>query len=67
KRSSDGWMDLSTLGTALRQIKPGFTSSLYGYSTLTQLVQAHTRILEIQVTQNKLLIRRRVLSRAQNT
>ncbi len=63
KKSADGWMDLPTLGSALRQVEPSFTSSSHGHSTLTKLVQAHTRILEIQGTQNKLLIRRRILSR----
>ncbi len=63
KKSADGWVDLPTLGSALRQVEPSFTSSSHGHSTLTKLVQAHTRILEIQGTQNKLLIRRRILSR----
>jgi Ca2+-binding EF-hand superfamily protein len=39
-QEADGWVTLSALGTALRQVQPGFKSNNYGHSTLTKLLQS---------------------------
>ncbi|NJL04671.1 MAG: hypothetical protein HC911_07125, partial [Chloroflexaceae bacterium] len=60
KRSSDGWMDLPTLGSALRQVQPTFSLKEHGHAALTKLVQSQTKVLEVKGTQNTLRIRLRL-------
>ena len=44
----NGWAQLSTVGTKLRQLDPAFDSRSFGYRTLSQLVNAHTEIFEVR-------------------
>lgn len=50
----DGWVTLSAFGSALRQIDPAFNPRTYGqHKQLSQLVQAHPSIFEIEKRPNK--------------
>ncbi len=44
----DGWVSLSALGSALRQVKPGFSSKNYGHATLSKLLQNHADLVELR-------------------
>jgi uncharacterized LabA/DUF88 family protein len=44
----NGWAQLSTVGTKLRQLDPAFDSRSFGYRTLSQLVNAKPDIFEVR-------------------
>ncbi len=44
----NGWAQLSTVGTKLRQLDPAFDSRTFGFRTLSQLVNAHPEIFEVR-------------------
>lgn len=44
----DGWAHLGSLGSALRQLDPGFDPRTYGHKLLSQLVQAYPDLFEVQ-------------------
>ena len=44
----DGWAPLSAVGSALRQLDPGFDPRTYGHKQLSQLVEAHPKIIEVK-------------------
>ena len=44
----DGWATLSSMGSFLRQLDPGFDPRTYGHKQLLQLVEAHPKIIEVK-------------------
>ena len=44
----DGWAFLGTLGHHLRQLDPGFDARTYGFSQLSALIRANTKLFEIR-------------------
>jgi uncharacterized LabA/DUF88 family protein len=44
----NGWAQLSTVGTKLRQLDPAFDPRTYGFRTLSLLVNAHSEIFEVR-------------------
>ncbi len=46
----NGWATLSSLGSALRQLDPGFDPRTYGYSQLGKLLRAYPHLFEIDDT-----------------
>jgi hypothetical protein len=44
----NGWAQLSTVGTKLRQLDPAFDPRTYGFRTLSGLVNAHPEIFEVR-------------------
>ncbi len=46
----EGWSSLSALGSSLRQLDPAFDPRTYGHKQLSQLVQAHTKFIEVRKT-----------------
>ncbi len=48
----DGWAPLSAVGSALRQLDPGFDPRTYGHKQLSQLVEAHPKIIEVKKVQS---------------
>lgn len=49
----DGWAHLGTVGSALRQLDPGFDPRTYGHKLLSQLVQSNPSFFEIQKRASK--------------
>jgi uncharacterized protein (TIGR00288 family) len=47
-KKQDGWLDVATLGSSLRQIDPAFSIQQYGHTKLSELVQTCTDTFEIQ-------------------
>jgi hypothetical protein len=39
-QEADGWVKLSALGSALRQVQAGFKPNNYGHATLSKLLQS---------------------------
>jgi hypothetical protein len=46
----DGWAHLGTIGGLLRQIDPGFDPRTYGYKQLSQLVEAHKDMIDVNTS-----------------
>lgn len=46
------WMSLSSLGTALRQIKADFNPGSYGYANLTKLLESMPDVVELHTIDN---------------
>jgi len=51
--ADDGWAHLSSLGTRLRQLDPGFDPRTYGHKQLLLLVQGHPEIFELRKRKSK--------------
>jgi hypothetical protein len=51
-QETDRWITLSTLGTALSQVKPGFKTNHYGHATLSKLLQAMPDFIEFRSKDN---------------
>ena len=49
----DGWATLSSMGSFLRQLDPGFDPRTYGHKQLSQLVEAYPHIIEVKKVQPK--------------
>ena len=49
----NGWAHLGALGSALRQVDPGFDPRTYGYKQLSQLVEAHPNLIKVRKTGHK--------------
>ncbi len=47
-KDAEGWVTLSTLGSALRQVRPGFTSNAHGHSTLIKLLKTMPDLVELR-------------------
>lgn len=47
-KDTEGWINLSALGTSLRQLDPAFDPRSYGHKMLSQLVQARNDFFEIR-------------------
>lgn len=56
---ADGWVDICVLGTRLRKVRPGFTSSQYGKKKLKGLLQSCDAQVEIRTTPCTSLVRMR--------
>ena len=48
----DGWAALATVGSSLRQLDPAFDPRTYGHKQLSQLVEAHPKIIEVKKVQS---------------
>jgi uncharacterized LabA/DUF88 family protein len=44
----DGWATLAAMGSFLRQLDPAFDPRTYGHKQLSQLVEAHPKIIEVK-------------------
>ncbi len=44
----EGWVTLSALGTALREVEAGFQTKKYGYSNLTKLLQSMLHLVQLK-------------------
>jgi len=44
----DGWAFLGTLGHHLRQLDPGFDARTYGFSQLSSLIRANTKLFDVR-------------------
>ena len=44
----DGWAALAAVGNSLRQLDPAFDPRTYGHKQLSQLVEAHPKIIEVK-------------------
>ncbi len=49
----DGWAHLSTIGSRLYQLDPGFDPRTYGYGQLSQLIKAQDDLFEIRFEKDK--------------
>ena len=47
----DGWADLATYGNYLTKLQPDFDPRLYGYRKLSALVQAQSKLFEVEQRQ----------------
>lgn len=45
---TDGWVDLSALGSAMRQLAPGFKPNTYGHATLAKLLHNLPGLVELR-------------------
>jgi uncharacterized LabA/DUF88 family protein len=48
----DGWATLAAMGSFLRQLDPAFDPRTYGHNQLSQLVDAHPKIIEVKKVQS---------------
>jgi len=48
----DGWAALAAVGNSLRQLDPAFDPRTYGHKQLSQLVEAHPKIIEVKKVQS---------------
>lgn len=48
----DGWATLAAMGSFLRQLDPAFDPRTYGHTQLSQLVEAHPKIIEVKKAQS---------------
>jgi uncharacterized LabA/DUF88 family protein len=48
----DGWAALAAVGNSLRQLDPAFDPRTYGHKQLSQLVEAHPKIVEVKKVQS---------------
>lgn len=46
---TDGWVNLSALGLALRKVQPGFQPNQYGHANLSKLLNSVSDLVEIHV------------------
>lgn len=44
----DGWANLGTVGSLLRQLDPGFDARTYGYRQLSQLIRSYSNEFEVR-------------------
>ncbi len=44
----DGWANLGTVGSLLRQLDPGFDARTYGYKQLSQLIRSYSNEFDIR-------------------
>lgn len=49
----DGWANLATMGSSLRQLDPGFDPRTYGHKALSQLVEDFPDFIEVKKRKDK--------------
>lgn len=52
-QQDDSWANLGTIGSLLRQLDPAFDPRTYGHKSLSQLVQAYPKFIEVQKREGK--------------